>query len=68
MAELIIGMMSGTSMDAIDASAIDPDWLKAAAFSWPGRQQFAGRPGNIPEVTGARRPVVLGSRYPVPTG
>jgi anhydro-N-acetylmuramic acid kinase len=68
MAELFIGLMSGTSMDAIDASAIDPDWVEAAAFAWLARQQLAGRPGNIPEVTGARHPVVLGCLSPARSG
>lgn len=43
---------------------VDPDWVEAAAFAWLARETLAGRPGNIPEVTGAGGPVVLGGIYP----
>jgi anhydro-N-acetylmuramic acid kinase len=39
---------------------IDPDWAEAAAFAWLAKQHLEGKPGNIPEVTGASGPVVLG--------
>jgi anhydro-N-acetylmuramic acid kinase len=42
---------------------LDPDWVEAAAFAWLAKQHLAGKPGNIPEVTGAREPVVLGRLY-----
>jgi anhydro-N-acetylmuramic acid kinase len=42
---------------------IDPDWAEAAAFAWLAKQHLEGRPGNIPEVTGARGPVVLGKLF-----
>jgi len=51
-----------------DEFGIDPDWVEAAAFAWLARQHLAGRTGNIPEVTGAHHPVVLGSRYPARSG
>ena len=43
---------------------LDPDWVEAAAFAWLAHRHLAGRPGNVPGVTGARREVVLGGRYP----
>lgn len=43
---------------------IDPEWVEAAAFAWLARQTLAGHPGNLPEVTGARQPVILGAIYP----
>lgn len=43
---------------------IDPDALEALAFAWLARETLAGRPGNLPAVTGARHPVVLGAIYP----
>jgi len=42
---------------------IDPDWVEAAAFAWLARQTLLGLPGNLPEVTGASRPVVLGTLH-----
>lgn len=43
---------------------IDPKWVEAMAFAWLARQTLLGRPGNLPAVTGARAPVVLGAIYP----
>ena len=43
---------------------VDPDWMEAIAFAWLARQRLTGRPGNVPQVTGARRPVQLGALYP----
>ncbi len=41
-----------------------PDWVEAMAFAWLARQTLANQPGNLPSVTGARYPVVLGGIYP----
>ncbi|WP_266168572.1 anhydro-N-acetylmuramic acid kinase [Dyella subtropica] len=43
---------------------IDPDYLEATAFAWLARQRLLGLPGNLPAVTGARGPRVLGGIYP----
>lgn len=43
---------------------LDPDWIEAMAFAWLARQTLLGLPGNLPEVTGAKHPVVLGAIYP----
>ncbi|WP_049622954.1 anhydro-N-acetylmuramic acid kinase [Frateuria defendens] len=45
---------------------IDPDYLEATAFAWLARQRVLGRPGNLPAVTGARGPRVLGAVHPAP--
>jgi anhydro-N-acetylmuramic acid kinase len=38
--------------------------VEALAFAWLARETLAGRPGNLPEVTGAKGPRVLGAIYP----
>ena len=43
---------------------LHPDWVEATAFAWLGHQTLAGRPGNLPSVTGARHPALLGAIYP----
>ncbi|MGH8293440.1 MAG: anhydro-N-acetylmuramic acid kinase [Gammaproteobacteria bacterium] len=43
---------------------VPPDWVEAAAFAWLARETLAGRPGNLPAVTGARAPSVLGGIHP----
>ena len=41
----------------------DPDWVEAATFAWLAGRTLDGLPGNLPSVTGASRPVVLGAVY-----
>lgn len=43
---------------------LDPDWVEGAAFAWLAHRTLAGLPGNLPAVTGASRPAVLGGIYP----
>jgi anhydro-N-acetylmuramic acid kinase len=46
------------------AHGIDPDHVEAAAFAWLAARALAGLPGNLPTVTGAARPAVLGAVWP----
>jgi anhydro-N-acetylmuramic acid kinase len=46
------------------ARGVPVDQVEAMAFAWLAREALAGRPGNIPAVTGARGPRVLGAIYP----
>ncbi|MCS3455093.1 anhydro-N-acetylmuramic acid kinase [Aeromonas sp. BIGb0405] len=41
-----------------------PDWVEGAAFAWLAQRFIARQPGNLPAVTGASRPAVLGALYP----
>jgi anhydro-N-acetylmuramic acid kinase len=43
---------------------IDPDWMEALAFAWLAKRCLDGKPGNLPAVTGAAGPRVLGAIYP----
>jgi anhydro-N-acetylmuramic acid kinase len=45
-------------------AGIDPDWVEAMAFAWLAREALAGRAGNVPEVTGAAGPRILGAIHP----
>lgn len=42
---------------------VEPQAVEAMAFAWLARQTLHGAPGNLPAVTGARHPVVLGGIY-----
>lgn len=46
------------------ALGIDPQWVEAMAFAWLARQTMNGLAGNLPAVTGAHEPVILGGIYP----
>lgn len=56
--------MPETSVETTAALGFDPRWVEAAAFAWLAAQTLRRRPGNLPSVTGARRPTVLGAIYP----
>ncbi|HLP98750.1 MAG TPA: anhydro-N-acetylmuramic acid kinase [Sideroxyarcus sp.] len=43
---------------------IAADWMEAIAFAWLAQQTIHLRPGNLPAVTGAKHPCVLGAIYP----
>ena len=60
MAELARALPS-TTVAATSAAGVDPDWVEAMAFAWLAREALAGRPGNIPSVTGAAGPRILGA-------
>jgi anhydro-N-acetylmuramic acid kinase len=45
---------------------VDPDYLEATAFAWLARQRLLGLPGNLPTVTGARGPRLLGAIHAAP--
>ncbi|MFT7414370.1 MAG: anhydro-N-acetylmuramic acid kinase [Methylophagaceae bacterium] len=42
---------------------IDPDWVEACAFSWLAYRTINKKSGNLPSVTGAKHPVILGAIY-----
>ncbi len=42
---------------------VDPDWVEAMAFAWMAHCYVENMPSNLPSVTGADRPVVLGGYY-----
>jgi anhydro-N-acetylmuramic acid kinase len=51
----------------LSPETLDDRWSKAkeaVAFALLGDETLAGRPGNLPGATGARRPVVLGKISP----
>lgn len=51
-------------LDSSVTYGVDADFLEAMAFAWLARETLAGRPGNLPSVTGATGPRVLGAIYP----
>lgn len=47
-----------------DVRGIPAEQVEAAAFAWLAQQALRGVPGNLPAVTGAAGPRVLGAIYP----
>ena len=51
-------------VETTEKYGLHPDWVEAVAFAWLAKQTLEGKPGNLPAVTGANRPVILGAIYP----
>jgi anhydro-N-acetylmuramic acid kinase len=45
-------------------AGVPPDQVEALAFAWLAHAFVQRQPGNLPAVTGARGPRVLGAWYP----
>jgi anhydro-N-acetylmuramic acid kinase len=56
--------LPGVQIASTARLGIDPDWVEACAFAWLARQTLLLRPGNLPSVTGATGPRILGAIYP----
>ncbi|TXH66960.1 MAG: anhydro-N-acetylmuramic acid kinase [Lysobacteraceae bacterium] len=53
----------GAHVESTARHGIDPDHVEAVGFAWLARQTLLGLPGNLPTVTGAAGPRVLGAVY-----
>jgi anhydro-N-acetylmuramic acid kinase len=58
-------LVPGVEVVSSAARGMPPQQVEAAAFAWLAAQTLAGLPGNIPGVTGAAGPRVLGAVYAV---
>ena len=56
-------LLPGMPVATTGSLGLEPDWVEAAAFAWLAHQTLAGKPGNLPSVTGARHPALLGGIY-----
>lgn len=56
--------LGGRTLATTAAYGVPVNDVEALAFAWLAREALAGRPGNLPAVTGARGSRVLGAIYP----
>ena len=57
-------LLAPAPTETSERHGIDPQQVEAAAFAWLAMQAVNGQPANLPAVTGARGPRVLGAIYP----
>jgi anhydro-N-acetylmuramic acid kinase len=62
--ERLAAQLPGISVETTAAAGLAPTRVEAAAFAWLARAFVERRPGNRPEVTGAKGPRILGCLYP----
>ncbi len=56
--------LPGTEVVSTAAAGMPPQQVEALAFAWLAQAFVARQPGNLPTVTGARGPRVLGALHP----
>ncbi|NUO87336.1 MAG: anhydro-N-acetylmuramic acid kinase, partial [Cupriavidus sp.] len=56
--------LPGVVIETSDDHGVPVSQVEAIAFAWLARQCLLRRPGNVPTVTGAAGPRVLGAIYP----
>lgn len=61
------GELPNLRLDTTAALGLDPDFVEAVGFAWLARARLVGESGNLPSVTGARGPRVLGAVYAAPS-
>ena len=57
----LAALLPSWRVDTSNSAGVDMDAMEAMAFAWLAHQTLHGLPGNLPEVTGARRPAILGA-------
>lgn len=62
--QALAAALPGTVVESSAAHGLDPDFVEAMGFAWLAHATVHGRPGNLPSVSGARGPRVLGGIYP----
>lgn len=63
LANVLSKNLSDCKLDTTAAYGIEPDWVEAMAFAWMAKQTMEDSPANLPGVTGANHPVILGGIY-----
>jgi anhydro-N-acetylmuramic acid kinase len=57
-------LLDTKNVSTTESLGLHPDWVEACAFSWLAHRTVNKQSGNLPSVTGAKRPVILGAIYP----
>lgn len=57
-------LLPGVSVSSSEAHGLPVDQVEAAAFAWLAHRFVTRQPGNLPAVTGAAGPRVLGALHP----
>ena len=57
----LVALLPHLRLDDTSALGLDADWVEALAFAWFARQTLRREPANLPDVTGAKGPRILGA-------
>ncbi|MDH5446156.1 MAG: anhydro-N-acetylmuramic acid kinase [Gammaproteobacteria bacterium] len=56
-------LVSPAKLATTSELGISPQWVEASCFAWLAKQTLQQQPGNLPSVTGASHPVILGGIF-----
>ena len=59
----LTALLPDSKLQSTHTLGLDGDYLEATAFAWLAQQALHGTPANLPAVTGARHPCILGAIY-----
>ncbi|HSI28869.1 MAG: anhydro-N-acetylmuramic acid kinase [Methylophilus sp.] len=59
-----LSILLGCVIEPTDKLGVAVDWVEAVAFAWLAQRCVDGLSGNLPAVTGAQGPRILGAIYP----
>ncbi|QHE91089.1 anhydro-N-acetylmuramic acid kinase [Pandoraea fibrosis] len=62
--QAIATRLPGVTVATTEALGVPPHQVEARAFAWLAQRCLARQPGNLPSVTGAKGPRILGAIYP----
>ena len=62
--ERLKALMPKIKIQPSDLLGMPTQYVEAAAFAWLAKQMLFSKPGNLPEVTGAKGLRILGALYP----
>lgn len=57
-------LLPGVRVATTDALGMPVDWVETGLCAWLAKQTLNGHYGNVPNVTGADSPTILGAIYP----
>lgn len=56
-------ILDGKALQSTSDYGVPAKWMEAMAFAWLAKLNLENKPGNIPIVTGADKPVILGKCF-----
>lgn len=60
----IQALLPNVTIASTQQLGLAPQWVEAIAFAWLAYCFIEKKPSNLPQVTGAKKPAVLGAFYP----
>ena len=57
----LAGLLPGVAVESSAVHGLDPEYVEAMGFAWLAQRTMDGLAGNLPSVTGAKGPRILGA-------